>query len=78
MKCPYCDQTLPFSLCPECGGETPERGLYCCHCGKPMRGEESVPELSERIPCRDGSCIGTINEQGVCNECGKRYAADPT
>jgi hypothetical protein len=26
----------------------------------------------ERIPCDDGRCIGTINEEGICNICGKR------
>jgi hypothetical protein len=23
----------------------------------------------ERIPCFDETCTGTINEQGICNEC---------
>jgi len=27
--------------------------------------------FSERILCRDGNCIGIINERGVCNICGK-------
>ena len=31
---------------------------------------ESLEEL-ERILCDDGHCIGTINEKGVCNICGK-------
>jgi len=28
-------------------------------------------DFSERIPCSDGNCIGTINEDGVCSICGK-------
>ncbi len=31
-------------------------------------------ELTNRIiSCSDGSCIGIINENGVCGVCGKRY-----
>jgi hypothetical protein len=29
--------------------------------------------FSQRILCSDGNCIGVINEQGVCNTCGKPY-----
>jgi rRNA maturation endonuclease Nob1 len=28
-------------------------------------------DVSERILCSDGNCVGTINEKGVCNICGK-------
>jgi len=72
MKCPHCNETIPFSFCPECGGETPEGSVYCCRCGKWMKKEEPI-DFSERIPCSDGTCIGIINEKGVCNECGKPY-----
>jgi hypothetical protein len=30
-----------------------------------------MSDLSERLSCMDGNCIGTINERGVCNVCGK-------
>ena len=30
--------------------------------------------LSERIPCNDGNCVGTINEKGICNICGKPFS----
>jgi hypothetical protein len=36
-------------------------------------GEDAV-DFSERTLCSDGTCIGVINEKGVCNECGKPYA----
>ena len=71
MKCPHCDKTLASVLCPECGEETPEGSQYCCRCGKPIMIGKAETDLSERIPCRDGNCIGTINEKGVCNVCGK-------
>lgn len=28
-------------------------------------------DISGRVSCSDGSCIGTINEKGFCNTCGK-------
>jgi hypothetical protein len=26
--------------------------------------------------CSDGSCIGVINEKGICNVCGKLYIGE--
>ncbi len=76
MKCPHCGETLPFIHCPECGGETSEGSKYCSQCGKPVRKETSEIDFSERVPCADGNCIGTINERGVCNVCGKPYGGE--
>ncbi len=74
MKCPHCHESLPTILCPGCKGEIPEKSLYCCWCGNRMtvKMEEKV-DFSERILCSDGNCIGTINEEGVCNICKKPY-----
>jgi hypothetical protein len=79
MKCPHCNETLPFVLCPQCQGEIPEKSLYCCWCGRPMEKEkeEGEGDFSERKLCSDGNCIGVINEQGVCNFCGKPYTGEP-
>ncbi len=77
MKCPHCGETLPVLVCLECGGETLEGSLFCCRCGKPIKEEKVEIDFSERIACHDGSCIGTINEQGVCNICGKAYGEQP-
>ena len=71
MKCPRCGETLPVIVCPECGGESPEGSLFCSRCGKPVKTEKTEIDPSERIPCSDGNCIGTINEKGLCNICGK-------
>jgi len=76
MKCAHCGETLPFVLCPECGGETPEGSLFCSQCGKPVKREKAEIDFSERIACSDGNCVGTINEKGVCNLCGKHYSGD--
>jgi len=74
MKCRHCGETLPFIYCQECGGETPEGSHYCYQCGKPMKKEKIEIDFSERIPCGDGNCIGTINEKGICNICGRSYS----
>jgi hypothetical protein len=73
MKCPHCNELLPFILCPECNGEIPEKSLYCSWCGSRIKKEEEKVDFSERTLCSDGNCIGTINESGICNICGKPY-----
>ncbi len=76
MKCPRCEQPLPSVVCPACNGEIPEKSLYCCWCGCPVPQAEET-DFSDRKLCSDGNCIGVINEQGVCNICGKPYAGEP-
>ena len=73
MKCPHCNERLPFIPCPECNGEIPEKSLYCCWCGNRMKVVEEKVDFSERTLCGDGNCIGTINEKEICNICGKPY-----
>jgi hypothetical protein len=41
---------------------------------KHEESREKEIDVSERILCSDGNCIGVMNEQGVCNVCGKPYA----
>jgi hypothetical protein len=77
MKCPRCNETLPFMLCPDCQGEVPEKSLYCCWCGDRLIREEGEVDFSERKLCVDGNCIGVINEAGVCNICGKPHTGEP-
>ncbi len=75
MKCPRCEEALPFVPCPDCSGEIPEKSLYCCWCGHPIRREEES-DFSDRKLCSDGNCIGVINEQGSCNICGKPFTGE--
>jgi len=77
MECPHCSYRLDFSSCSECGGEIPAKRRYCCWCGNPIKIEEKEKDFSERISCSDGNCVGTINEQKVCNICGKPYSGEP-
>jgi hypothetical protein len=80
MECPHCHHALPFLLCSECGSQTPEGSLFCFKCGKPVKHAESKEkemDVSERVLCSDGNCIGVMNERGVCNVCGKPYTDPP-
>ncbi len=71
MECPHCGCLLEYFICPACGREIPAKSLYCCWCGNPILRESEETEFSERKLCSDGNCVGTINEQGFCNVCGK-------
>ena len=69
MLCPLCEKEIKKMNCPGCGKEVYVFGEYCYGCGGKLEEEEF--DLQERILCSDDTCIGTINEQGVCNVCGK-------
>lgn len=78
MKCPNCQADLPSRECPECHKSIPKAGKFCAYCGEEVephesssRSDEEGLDFSKRVLCSDGTCIGVINEQGVCSECGK-------
>lgn len=73
MRCPHCNEVLASMICESCGGETPEGSNFCYICGNPVKKEIPKVDFSERTPCKDGNCIGTINEEGVCSICKKPY-----
>ena len=83
MECPHCHQVLPVMVCPGCGGESPEGSLYCCRCGGPVKAEKKkevakgTDDFSDRVLCSDGTCVGVINEKGVCSICGRPYTGEP-
>jgi hypothetical protein len=77
MECPRCGENLPVILCQDCRGESPPGSLHCCRCGHALKVAPPEAEASERTLCSDGACIGTINEKGVCNACGKPYTGEP-
>jgi hypothetical protein len=50
-------------------------------CGRSVerkREEREEAGFSERKLCSDGTCVGVVNEAGVCNICGKPYSGEPT
>jgi hypothetical protein len=82
MDCPECHCELPSRECPKCGENIPVFGKFCCYCGSALpapattQPEEGEIDFSSRILCSDGNCIGVINKDGVCNECGKPYTRE--
>ncbi len=80
IRCPKCDYEFPVSICESCGAGNLSESSYCCQCGTELLPEETpvdhVDWESRRL-CSDGACIGVINEQGVCNVCGKPYTGEP-
>ena len=86
MKCPHCNQMFGGRNCPACGTVVLDESIFCHHCGsklaaeiaEPSRAEEEAEsDFSQRILCSDGTCIGVVNEAGICKVCGKPYAGDP-
>jgi hypothetical protein len=82
MKCPNCHEELPSRQCPQCNEEIPSFGTFCCYCGSDLADlndagpDEDAIDFSERNLCSDGTCIGVINERGVCSECGKPHTRE--
>jgi hypothetical protein len=33
-------------------------------------------DFSRRVLCSDGTCIGVIDERGICRVCGKPYTPE--
>ncbi len=79
--CESCSKEISSASCPQCKEEILRLGPHCYLCGARLDTETaSEPELSEktddfsnRVLCSDGSCIGVINEEGICKVCGKPY-----
>jgi hypothetical protein len=76
MKCSQCGEPLPFVPCISCKGEVPEKSRYCCWCGAPISTEEGEIDFSQRKLCSDGTCIGAIDEEGICNICKRSFDAE--
>lgn len=72
MQCPHCGSDIEMPACPTCGAENLPEAIFCCQCGESL--PEAVPmDLANRVLCPDGACIGILNAQGECSECGFAY-----
>ncbi len=82
MNCPHCGKELEACLCPSCGAENLKTSIFCHRCGGKIEKANPAPagaeeiDFSKRILCSDGTCIGVINEQGICKVCGKPYQGE--
>jgi hypothetical protein len=83
MVCEKCGQETETVKCPRCGEVVVKLGSFCYQCGSelkavPTESHEGPGDLdfSKRVLCSDGTCIGVINEEGICKVCGKPYTPD--
>jgi hypothetical protein len=83
MLCEKCGQEAGSVKCQRCGEIVLRLGSFCYQCGTelealPLEPKEDAGELdfSRRVLCSDGTCIGVINEEGICKVCGKPYTPD--
>jgi hypothetical protein len=84
MLCEKCSQQVDSGTCDACGAVVIKLGSFCYVCGqkleqKPVKTEPEADaefDFSSRVLCSDGTCIGVINEQGVCKICGKAYSPE--
>lgn len=79
MICEKCAGEIKTILCKKCEREVLPLGEYCYFCGAHLKEtdemEEEPLDLSSRILCSDGTCIGVV-ENGVCKLCGKPYVSE--
>ncbi len=83
MLCEKCGQEGDVVTCQQCGETILRLGSFCYKCGTPLSAVETTEnespeesEFSDRILCSDGTCIGVINQEGICKVCGKPYSPD--
>jgi predicted amidophosphoribosyltransferase len=81
MLCEKCAGEAEHTTCTHCGKEVARLGPYCYVCGNELTDrtdhqEQEHDDLSNRILCSDGTCIGVIDEKGFCRECGKPYTPE--
>lgn len=83
MVCEKCGEGVDFIKCQRCGETLLRLGSFCYKCGAELKTstqeatedtEES--DFSKRVLCSDGTCIGVINDEGICKVCGKPYTPD--
>ncbi len=81
MLCEKCSQEVGSAECPQCKETVLKLGPCCYKCGARLVIEEvseaepsgQEDDFSNRVLCSDGTCIGVIDEKGICKVCGKPY-----
>jgi len=82
MRCEECGKDLAMVVCSSCGADIAPFGEYCYACGAKLvavvvKEDKTEPsDFSDRILCSDGTCIGIVNEEGICKVCGKPYVSE--
>ena len=83
MLCEKCGQEVDSFKCERCGETLVRLGSFCYKCGAELKTsnqqaaeDADESDFSKRVLCSDGTCIGVINEEGICKVCGKPYTPD--
>jgi hypothetical protein len=83
MICEKCGQEVDSIKCQQCGETILRLGSFCYKCGAELKisaleatADPEETDFSKRVLCSDGTCIGVINEEGICKVCGKPYTPD--
>ena len=84
MLCEKCEQDVDTVICGSCGKTVRALGPFCYLCGRSLEkktgsdddADAGEIDFSTRTLCSDGTCIGVINEHGVCRVCGKPYTQE--
>ena len=78
MICEKCGAEAETVQCAKCGAGIIKLGSYCYLCGPELQVEveSGDSDFDKRVLCSDGTCIGVIDEQGVCKVCGKPYTPE--
>lgn len=80
--CEACSKEVGSAACPQCKEDVLKLGPYCYLCGaeliietarEPEQASGEDGDFTSRILCSDGTCIGVIDEKGICKICGKPY-----
>ena len=83
MVCEKCGREVDSTKCQRCGETILRLGSFCYKCGAGIEApaqrtteEPGESDFSKRVLCSDGTCIGVVNEEGICKVCGKPYVPD--
>ncbi len=83
MLCEKCGLEINTITCQRCGKAVLRLGSFCYQCGGELNvfleepnQDSGETDFSQRVLCSDGTCIGVINEEGICKVCGKPYTPD--
>lgn len=83
LTCEACGHQMELTTCPFCQDFNLPAAKFCGSCGQKLSSAAVDPtqatntvdpyDVDNRVLCSDESCIGIINERGVCTECGRPY-----